>query len=70
MTTSRRPYWAGNGAIKTGTFDYRARRVTFTYFQHWNKQNGRVELVLADDGKSMTGQWTQQSGSGSWTIKR
>lgn len=58
------------GQIKGGSFDLRSRRATFTYYQHWNKQNGRADLTISADGKSMSGTWTQGNGSGSWTMTR
>jgi len=58
------------GVIKSGHYDPATGKLTFKYFQHWNNQNGNVEMTLSSDGKTMSGAWTQESGSGGWTMTR
>jgi hypothetical protein len=58
------------GLIKGGSFDPQTRKLVFQYYQPWNDQNGKAELTLSKDGTTLSGTWTQQNGSGRWTMTR
>ena len=58
------------GQILEGTFDPRTRKLAFKYYQDWNDQHGHVEMTLSEDGQTLSGTWTQESGSGGWTMTR
>ena len=67
-------YWKQDtgkrGLIKEGTFGRQTRKMVFSYYQDWNKQDGRAELTLAADGKKLSGTWKQQDGEGTWEMTR
>jgi len=58
------------GIIKSGEYDAATGKLTFRYYQHWNNQNGTAELTLSDDGKALSGTWTQSGASGGWKMTR
>jgi hypothetical protein len=58
------------GLIKEGTFDPQTRKLVFTFYQDWNDQNGRAELTMSEDGKTLSGTYVQDNGPGSWTMWR
>ncbi len=69
------------GRITGGSYNPATRRLTFTYYQSWNNQDGRTEFTLSNPGGVLTlkgtwRQWTHGSPepanahSGSWTMTR
>ena len=57
----------GIGQIHDGTFDAASRKLEFAYTQTWNQANGRAELTLSPDGRTLDGTWRQHSTMGSHT---
>ena len=68
----------GIGQIRDGTYDSKARKLVFHYYQPWNEMNGTATMTLSEDGSRLSGTWIQQrgssplgsGGSGGWTMMR
>ena len=58
------------GVIRSGKFFPKTRKLEFSYFQDWNKQSGQGNFELSEDGKTLTGKWSQANGSGDWIMER
>jgi hypothetical protein len=63
------------GQITGSTYDPSARRLTFTYTQDWNQATGEAVVALAEDGRSMSGRWSQtlpsgEGSQGTWNLRR
>ena len=58
------------GEITGGTFDVTAGTLECGYYQDWNGQLGKGRFQLSPDGLTVTGTYSQVSGSGNWNLWR
>ena len=65
--------WIQDGKVGTiigGEYYVTQRKIHAAYFMPWNKLTGDVWWVVAANGRSMTGTYTQQGKKGSWKLWR
>jgi hypothetical protein len=63
------------GLIKSSQYDPSTGKLTFQYYQDWNKATGEAALTLSRDGMRFDGTWSQEyaaggGDSGSWAMTR
>lgn len=67
-------YWdqsaSQRGVIEKGQYDPKTRELVFTYFQHWNNENGVARLQLSGDSSQLNGSWQQGNRRGAWNMSR
>ena len=63
----------GQGTVSNGLFV--GNSLAFSYYEPWSKATGTALLVLASDGRTLTGRWAERDGegketNGDWLLTR
>ncbi len=68
-----RGYWIQDGqrgTIKSGTFNPATRVLDFSYYTPIESANGTCRLFMSADRYSLSGRWSQNGQTGTWTMTR
>ncbi|MBX9720484.1 MAG: hypothetical protein K2X81_03725, partial [Candidatus Obscuribacterales bacterium] len=68
-----RGYWIQDGqrgTIKSGTFNPTKRMLDFSYYTPIESANGTCRLFMSADRYSLSGRWSQNGQTGTWTMTR